>query len=259
MFKINLVPEVQEKKNQAQKMNATAVTIAVVIMGITVVALILITLAKTTLGFQVASTEKKIESVKQESEQYKELEETVVSLEKGLAGIKQIYDGKNQWPVLMGHLESATPSEVQYKSLKISAGAIDAEVSARNIEALAKSIDSYKNYKILTITGSGKVGEDLSVKVDGGEVGTIKVKSTGVWVTGVHLDFSKDHEIKVGKNEQFVTISYKAEGEKVEGTDGSTGTVKALFSSVESKAYEKAEGGRVRSNIKFNFDGSALW
>lgn len=260
MFKINLVPEVQEKKLQIKKINTSATVFAIAALSICGAALLIIggiDIAKKT---EIGSTEKKIAEVRAESEKYKELEETVISLETGLAGIKQISDGTNDWTKLLPHLETATPTDVKYVSLKILSGSVEGTLEGKSVDSLAKMVESYKKYQVIVLSGPGKEGEDVRLSIDGGSETPVKVKSDGRWVYAVNIDPEKNHEIKVNTTgSSAISIKYTATGKKIESTVSSvTATTKLLFSDVETKQYQKKDAG-IAFDIKFNFDASTLW
>lgn len=260
MFKINLVPEVQEQKNKVKKMNATSVTVATVIMVITVGALVLISLAQAALSVQISSTNKKIAEVNKESEKYKELEETVISLEKGLAGVKEIYDGKNQWTKLLEHLEKATPNDVQYKTLKIAEGKIEATLEGTNVNSIARFVESYKAYQVIVLAGSGEANESFAVLVDGAPGGSAQVKSDGTWTYALHIDPAVNHIVSITGTGKSSNINYVAESKKIESTgEPITAVVKNLFTLIETKEYQKKEDGKVTFSTAFSFDGGLLW
>lgn len=260
MFKINLVPEVQEQKNQIKKMNATSVTIAVVILVITIGSLVLISLAQAALSVQISATQRKIDQVNKDSEPYRELEETVISLEKGLTGVKEIYDGKNQWTKLLDHLEKATPNDVNYTALKISANTIEAGLDGGDVNSLARFVESYKEYQVIVLTGSGQPNETLVVTVDSAPAGTAMVKSTGSWVYALHIDPATPHNIKITNGVRNSDISYVPEGKKLQVAGESvTAQVKNLFTNIETKEYQKKEDGKVSFRTTFSFDGGLLW
>lgn len=261
MFKINLVPEVQEKKLQLKRINTFSTIFAISLLSICGLILLIIggvDIAKKT---ELASNQKKITEVKAESEQYLELEKTVISLEKGLAGIKQISDGTNNWTKLLPHLENATPRDVKYKTLKILSGAAEGTIECKSVDSLAKFIESYKNYQVIVLSGPGVEGDSVNVSIDGSTPTLVNVKSNGQWLFAVNFDPAKNHEIKVEAiNTNSISIKYDASTKGVSSTNESVIAIaKLLYSNVETKEYTKGDKGDISFDVKFNFDTSSLW
>lgn len=260
MFKINLVPEVQEKKLLLKKINTYATIFGIALLSVFVFSLLIIggiDLAKKT---GITSTQKKIDGVKAESEKYKELEATVISLEKGLAGVKQIVDSSSRWTKLLPHLEKATPTDVKYTYLKLADGAIEGTLEAASVESLAKMIESYKQYKVIVLSGPGTESGTISLSVDGATPETVAVNSSGRWIYAVSVDPATNHGIKITQPEkEEITIKYTADSKKVESTDSSvTAESKNLFTSIETGQYQKKDN-YVTFDVKINFDSKSIW
>lgn len=260
MFKINLIPEVQEKKEKLKKTNALATAVAVAIVALCVISALGLGGFYFVKKNELADVEKNIKNVQEEIAQYKDLEETVISLEKGLAGVKQILDGGNRWTKLLSHLEKATPNDVAFTNLKLSGNAVEASLKGKTINSLARFMESYKAYKVIAITGSSVTGKTVNVSVDGGPKETVMVKSDGKWLYAANFDPATDHTISVDVAEgKAMTIKYSAKEKKIETNEsGVNAETKNLFSEVEVKEYQKKENS-VEFTAKFNFESGSIW
>jgi hypothetical protein len=260
MFQINLVPEVQEKKLQVKKVNTYSTIFAIALLGVIAASLLIIGGIDIAKKAEISSTDKKIADVNTESEKYKELEETVISLEKGLAGVKKVTDGTNNWTKLLPHLEASTPTDVKYVNLKISSGALEGTLEGKSVDSLAKLVESYKRYQVIVLSGPGVEGGSVNVSIDSGTATAVNVKSNGLWVYAINIDPDADHEIKVDTSgSDAITIKYTAKDKKIVSTDAAvTAQAKKLFSNVEAKQYQKKDTG-ISFDLKLNFDVSTLW
>jgi Tfp pilus assembly protein PilN len=262
MFKINLVPEVQVKKQEVKKFNTYATTFSVVLLSVIILAILIIGGVNVAQQSQISQTANTIKSTQSEIDQYKELEQTVISLEKGLAGIKQISDGENRWTKLFPHLEKATPADIQFTKLNLSNGKIEASLVGQNINSLARFLDSFKGYQVIAITGSGVAGTTVNIKVDSGDSQAVMVKTNGTWIYAANFDPVTDHTITAqgsASDAKIINIKYTAADKKIVSDDTSVkaGT-KNLFSGVETTQYTKKDES-VTFDSTFSFDGSALW
>jgi hypothetical protein len=122
-------------------------------------------------------------------------------------------------------------------------------------------IESFKNYQVIVVSGSGAQGAKYNVTVDGTNAETVTGKSTGRWNGAVSFDPAVDHEIKVSTEDgkSNTTIKYVAAEKKITSDDSSvTAVSKYLFSNVDTTSYTKGDGG-ITFNIKFSFDEKAIW
>lgn len=260
MFSINLVPEVQQQKQKVAKRNTLGTIIAIAIIGLCAATLLImggIKIAKTN---QLSNTNKEIERIEQESEKYKELEEIVVSLEKGLAGVNEINDGKYTWTMLLTHIENATPQDVQYTNLSLDGNNLNANLRGKSIDSLARYIKSFKEYKVVSIGGAGEVGEKIQVSIDGGSETTVIVKSNETWTHALSFDPTKDHSIKIIKNGEEFNVSYLKDTKRLTTPENYDVDAKVsnLFTSVETTQYIK-EGSQVSFNATITFSGELIW
>jgi len=147
-MKINLIPEVKQEQLRIQKLNATATTVATVaffIVGSIIICLSIYNIVKTT---QIASTKRNIEKTKQELEAYKDLEETVVSLENGLNEAKQILSGSPKWSKFLVELEKVTPNDVQFSALTFKGNQVTATLKGKNVSSIDRFLKSFSTYKV---------------------------------------------------------------------------------------------------------------
>lgn len=260
MFKINLVPELQEKKQKIARLNYIVTTVCISVIGVTVIGLVIIGGFLLTNKTMISKTEKSINETNKELEDYKELEKMVLSLESGLAGAKQILDGNNAWTKLLPHLEKATPQDVKFTRLSLEPGKISASLDGKNVDAMAKFLESYKKYKLFSISGTGEAGKKISISLDGGSPVEAVVKSSGEWTYPLSFDFANNHTIKIeGIADEATNISYKSDTKELKIDTGNVSTKEAnLFSGIEMTQYRKS-GDTISFNVDMSFDGSLLW
>lgn len=258
MLKINLVPEVQEKKQQVDRTNSTVVLVTVITLAVIIAGLVIIGGIILTNKNMLVNTEKNISSTKAEISQYAELEKTVLSLENGLAQAKLILDGQNAWTKLLPHIEAATPSDIKFTKLTLESGKITASLEGKDINSLARFVESYKNYQLVVFTGNGTQESTVQVSIDGGAAVAVPVKSNGTWVYATKLDLTVNHTITVVNGEKTSTLTYDAAKKEITSQDGAVSTeIKHLFKSVDVKQYTNA--GKITFDATINFDGALLW
>ena len=257
MFDINLVPEIQQQKQAQAKRNTVATIIGAAIVGAVVVTLVVLGSLKVAAGISLKNTQRKIDDVKAESEQYKELEETVLSIEAGLAGIKSTIDGQNDWTKLMPHLETATPSDIQYRSLGIEGTTITARLVGKNVDSVARFIRSYENYRVLVLTGNGTPQEEVTIALNDAAGGTAKVKSDGTWVYSMAYPGTNDFEVEVSGAAKG-TVSYVDSTKSLKQDGMISARVANLFAGISTKQYSK-EGATVNFDSTFTVLTEALW
>lgn len=259
MFKINLIPEVQEKKKRLKKINVYSTVFGVVVIALCLLAMILISGLQFAKRSELNSTEAKIGEVQKEIDTYKELEKTVLSLEQGLNSARQIIDGTNRWTKLLYHMEKATPSDVQYTSLKLTADQVDAELNGKSVNSIARLVDSYKIYKVIVISGNASPGDKISVNM-GGSSEDVFVKSDGSWVFPINIDLNTDQEITINLGQDKIEkIKYLTNDRKLESTsDVIKAEAKNLFTKIEATEYQKKDN-IVEFKVKFSFEKGAIW
>lgn len=261
MFKINLVPEVQKEKQAEKKLNTGSTAAAILILGGCILVIAALGGYQVIKRSELSRVNDEIKTTEEEVSKYKELEETVLSLEKGLAGIKQITDGENRWTILLPHLEKATPTDIKFTKLKLSDGKVEADLEGQSINSLARFLESYKSYKVISLSGSGEVGSTVNVKIKDGNQTSLKVKSDGRWIYAVSFDPAQNQEIIIdyGEDKTKATVKYDAKTKNIETNEGSIKAEgKNLFSDVGTDKYDKS-GEIVKFTAKFNFDGGAIW
>jgi Tfp pilus assembly protein PilN len=260
MFQINLVPEVQQQKQTQAKRNTYATFFSVSLIVITISGLVIMGAIKIGQDVSLKSTQTKIDSVKAESEQYKELEETVLSLEAGLNGVKDILGGKNNWTRLLPHMEAAMPSDVAYTSLEINGNLIKAELKGKTVGSLARFIESYKSYKVVSLSGVTTPGLKVEVVIGDSDPVEVTSNSLGKWTRAITFNPDSNIEIVVKDGEKETKLSYSAEKKLIESSDPSIGAALiTLFENMNTTRYEKEETGWIRFDATFNFNEGALW
>lgn len=267
MFKINLVPEVQEEKQKLSRTNYIVTAVSLSVLGAIVIALVIIGGITVTNKALLAGVEKDIRTVNTELLQYKDLEEVAMSLENGLAGARQILDGTNSWQKLLYHMEKATPADTRYTKLTLSNGVISASLEGRDVNSLARFVESYKKYELVVLSGSGSWGEQAYVTVDDINISTVPVKSNNQWVFSTAFDLNTNHKITierktssgevVGEKTSFTYDATKKEMTSDQPNGVNIKTAK-LFNSVEVSQYKKV-GSTVTFDATMNFDGALLW
>jgi VCBS repeat-containing protein len=260
MFDINLVPEIQKQKQQLAKKNTYVTVAGSVLVGGVILGLVILGSLKVAADITLNNTKKDIEAVKEESAQYRELEESVLSLERGLAGLKDTVDGRNNWTLLLPHLETATPNDTQYRSLAIEGTTVTAQLSGRNVESIARFIESYKKYQVVTISGTGEPQEIINFTNGDNSIGTTTVKSNGTWVYSFKNTLTEDFQIKAKSNTaENSQISYTVATKSLKVDSGSaSAVVKSLFTNINTKQYTK-EGENVNFDATFSVATEALW
>ena len=97
---------------------------------------------------RLSGLKKEIASTEKELVQYKDLEETVISLEKGLRSIREILEGGSKWGLFFAELEKSTPNDIQFTKLDIKGNKAKADLIGKNVESLSRFVESFKTYKV---------------------------------------------------------------------------------------------------------------
>lgn len=256
MLKINLVPEVQQKKEAESRLNylVTIISATVVIAVVAVIAIIG--------GLSVAnsamrhSAENRIADLQDRLIEFRPLQEAVLSLETGLKGAREVLDGKYIWTRLFAHLEKATPAEVKFTRLTISPTDIKASLESNNVDSLARFADSFKHYGIISLSGVAD-SEKVTVKI-GDETTEITKGSDGKWFFSVPMDLNKDQEITI-ETGKTTTLKYSGKRGSLENPDpGIKFSSGPLFTNFNVSQYQK-NGNVVTFEATMNFEGSLLW
>lgn len=263
MFRINLVPEIQEQKQKLNRINYTTTVVSIICGSVTVVVLLIIGGMLVANKSGISSAEKKITSLNNQLAEYKELEENVLSLESGLAGAKAIIDGSNNWTLLLPHLEKATPADIKFTRLALKDNLITAELAGRDVNSLARFVESFKKYEIYGLNGVGVSGDNVLISIDSGEPAEIRVKTDGQWLYPISFDPAVAHTITVkptGETEETLAkANYNPETKEITTESGTISIEKKnLFSSVEVSQY-KEEDNSISFEAVITFDGAILW
>lgn len=146
MSKINLIPEIKQKKQKIQKVNATVTSIAtfvaIILGGIT----LLLLSYNGLLAGQISSTNKKISTTENNIKTMKDLEDQVSNLEYGLKNIKQITESNKSWTKFFSDIEKATPADVQFVSFYVNGNQISANLRGSDIRSIDRFIASFETY-----------------------------------------------------------------------------------------------------------------
>jgi hypothetical protein len=260
MFKINLVPEVQEKKQLVARANYLTTAISVGILGATAIILAIFGGIVLTNNSLISSTEKKISETNSNLAQYKELENMVLSLETGLTGAKQILDGNNTWTKLLPHIEKATPADIKFTKIALESGKISAGLEGQNINSLARFIESFKKYELYSITGTGSPDEKMTISIDDGAPVIVTVKTNGQWVYPLSFSAAANHRIIIKNSaDEATNVVYDAATTEIKVESGNASVQKKnLFSGIEVTQYRK-NGETVIFDATMGFDGGLLW
>jgi hypothetical protein len=162
MVNINLVPEVKKEQTRVKQVSVLVTTVAVIVGGVLLAAILLL---GSLLGYRstkISSVNKDITKIQDELKAYKELEDSVVTLERGLAEIKGIIAGGRDWTAFYGDIEKATPSDIQFVSFKVSGSTVSADLVGKDVKSIDRFIKSFSNYK-----GSNNENLYANVAVDG--------------------------------------------------------------------------------------------
>jgi hypothetical protein len=162
MLNINLVPEVKKEQNRLKKINWTVTTIAVVVGSILAVVIVLLGSLAGYRAVRIGSVDADIKKIEGELVAYKDLEESVATLEVGLAEINKIVAGGRDWNDYLGEIEKATPADIQFTSFQVTGNTVSANLNGKDVQSIDRFIKSFSGYK-------GKDGQNMftNVTVDG--------------------------------------------------------------------------------------------
>lgn len=164
MLKINLLPESKQLQRKTQRVNILSTTAAVIILGITVLVVLIFGLMNVTKGSAVKRLDKDISKTESDLKDYKKLEETVISLEQGLERIDRIVNGGSKWSLFFKELEKSTPADIRYISIDIKDNKVKADLEGKDINSLARYVESMKNYQVKKNDTDQKLFSGISVK-----------------------------------------------------------------------------------------------
>lgn len=147
MLNINLVPEVKKEQAKLKKINFTVTAVTVVVGGVLLTAVLLIGSLLGYRSVKISSTDKDIVKVQDELKAYKDLEESVATLESGLADINKIVSGGRNWTDFFEEIEKATPADIQFTSFQVAGNTINATVKGKDVKSIDRFIKSFSTYK----------------------------------------------------------------------------------------------------------------
>lgn len=147
MSKINLIPEVKQKKQRIQKLNTTVSSVST-LTGVVLAGVIFVILGYNgVLSAQIKSTNDKIKKTEDSIKTMKDLEEQVVNLEQGIKDIKLITEKNKSWTKFFSEVEKATPDDIQFLSFSISGNQVSASLKGKEVNSIDRFISSFSNYK----------------------------------------------------------------------------------------------------------------
>lgn len=147
MTKINLIPEVKQREQKIQRVNALTVTVSlIVVIGVILIAAGFFTWNQIK-SQRISSNEKKITKVNEELAPYEELEKNVLLMEKSLKEIKAILGGDKRWSLFFIELEKATPADVQIIKFDKTESSISMDLASRDVKGVDRFIKSFSGYK----------------------------------------------------------------------------------------------------------------
>lgn len=258
MLDVNLAPEVQQQKQKETQMNIVATIIAAVIVGVCIVGIIVVGGIKAAKNASLKKVKNSIEAIDSELADYKDLEETVLSLEEGVKSAQAILDGKNSWTSLLPHVEAATPRDVQFTKISVSGNDVSADLRCKNIDALSKMVDSFKGYQVVLLQKSNVENSAVSIFVDDENVAVVSPRSDGSFKYALVFDPQKDHLISVSDGDKKINLNYSSSRRALTGfEEGLSAELRNLFSNVEATQYRN-DGGII-AKFSFSFDEEALW
>jgi len=147
MLNINLVPEVRKEQAKVKKTNLAVTTVAIIVGTILLAAVLIL---GSILGYRsakIASVDKNIVKTENELKAYKDLEDSVVTLENGLIDIKQITSGGRNWTDFYEEIEKATPADTQFVTFKVTGNAVSADIKGKDVKSIDRFMKSFANYK----------------------------------------------------------------------------------------------------------------
>lgn len=168
-MKINLIPEVRQEQLKAQKTNTIVTTVVIIVASILVGVIFLIGamyIARTTI---INQNNASIVTLNQKLKALAPLEKTVLNVQEGIKDVKDILATDNKWGNFFSDLEKATPDDIRFKSLNITAdGKISASLEGKEVGSIDRFITAFSQYKRKdTVTNTEKGNLFSDVKVSG--------------------------------------------------------------------------------------------
>lgn len=183
MLNINLVPEVKKEQAKVKKTNVAVTTVAFIVAGVLIAAILLLGSLYGYRSARIAAVSKDITKIEGELKVYKDLEDSVVTLETGLKEIKQILTGGRDWTAFYEEIEKATPSDIQLVSLNVAGNSITVDVRGKDVKSIDRFIKSFSTYKTkdgvnmyanVVVDGYSTSGEGVSFQAKFDMVGEAK-------------------------------------------------------------------------------------
>lgn len=260
MLKINLAPEVQQKRSREIRNKRFATIFAICIFGGAVLVTFFILTFSQIQKSRLESTNARLSELKSELEGYKEVQAKIVSIGEGLNGLEVALLDKRSWNRLLPHIDLATPRDVTFKALEISEnGEVEASLEGRDIGSVARYIESFKDYKVVLVQGSGLPGEVVSASHTRGEVSSM-VMPSGRWILSVPFEPSESQQVVITIGTASYALNYSAESERftAENQEISSET-KYMFEGVTVSRHEREPNGSVGFVALFKIQEGLLW
>jgi len=147
MVNINLVPEVKKEQAKLRQTNFAMTTFAVITAIVLTAVIVLLGSLYGYRTAKISSTTKKIDDINEELKPYKDLEESVTTLELGLKEIKGILAGGTDWTAFYSDIEKATPADVQFTGFKVTGSTVTADLSGKDVQSIDRFLRSFSGYK----------------------------------------------------------------------------------------------------------------
>ena len=148
-MKINLIPEVKKEQLKIKTTNLWVTNVAIAIAIFCGATLLLLGIFIAGTKVNIKSTESETAKLETTLESYKTLEATVISIEQGVREVGQILANEDKWPTVFTMIEGATPDDIRFKSLDISADLnVTAELEGKDINSIDRFIKSFSSFKV---------------------------------------------------------------------------------------------------------------
>lgn len=173
MFKVNLAPEIQQERIRVKRINFLATIISVVIGGLLFLVLFVLLGADALWTGQRNKVQHDIDSVNAElnSDEFKQLADTVISLQNSLSSIDQLIKNRPSWRRFFEYLESATPQDIQINSITISDnGQLNMQLTGYSPDSVGRFIKAFQDFQVPLLDNNGNTkkddkGNDITTKV----------------------------------------------------------------------------------------------
>lgn len=147
MTKINLAPDVRQEKLKTKKRNFFVTMTAILIIAATLIFILILQGYRWSRVYSLDQTKKKISSTEDELKNYKDIEEMVINIEKGLNAVGEIEKNQPKWSKFVPVLEQVTPNDVKFVELSMEGNKFTAKAEGKQVQSIARVIKSLEDYK----------------------------------------------------------------------------------------------------------------